>query len=204
MNPKFLLLVIASLAILNSCTKESFTPITEEPIKGSAIELVYEKEASNLPETYEINDRSRFFVPPPSVEEACKNSLPSVIVPKMYKRTLEFIYAKNSSYTGPELANVKSYQWMVNGRAYSNASTNLSIPYRVGNVFNIELTVTFTDGSTHQFSFAFEASPGLETFSDGTIKHQTGASSFNGSSISQNCADEANRGSTIVIIDPVF
>jgi len=201
MNPRILLLVIATLAILSSCTKETFTPITEEPLNGSAIELNYETEASNLPETYEINDRSRPFAPPPSVEQDCKSKLPSLIVPKMYNGRLEFIYAKNNSYTGTDFGKIKTRKWVVNGIAHSNPSATLQLLYRSGDIFDIELTATFVGGATQEFSFTFEASSGIQTLSDGTILHSTGAGSFSGSTISESCGGEANRGTGIVIVE---
>jgi len=202
MNPKSLLLAIAILAILNSCTKDTITPISQEPLPGSVIEFFIEEEASNLPE---INSNGRTVIPTASsVEQDCRSTVPSVIVPKMHNGTLEFIYAKNSNYTGSTFGRIKTLNWVVNGEVQLNLSTTLELPYEIGETFNIELTVTFVDGSTHEADFSFTASPDLLTLTDGTIRYDTGNSSFSGATVSKSCVDEFSRAIGIVIIDINF
>jgi len=209
MNPRILLLAIACIAMLNSCTKETFTPtstintqIPNESLPDSVIELFYEDE-----ETQQNSNSRRIYVaPPPSVELNCKREIPSVIIPKVFNKTLEFVYATNRSYNSSVNNNIRSLGWKVNGKEQPTFETTLKLPYEVNDVFDVELVVTFTDESTNQFDFAFEATANLETLSDGTVKHNTGASSFSGSTItiSQSCTDESNRTIGIVIIDTDF
>jgi len=202
MNPKHFLLVIASMAILNSCTKETVNPLSEEPLPGSVIELFYEEETINL----ETNNNSRFIhiPPPPSIEQDCKSTIPNVIVPKMHDNTVEFVYARNSNYTGNGATKIKALKWVVNGKEQLNFSTTLKLPYAVNDDFDIELTVTFTDGSTQKTSFVFETSPNLQTLGDGTIRYSTGVDAFSGRTIGQSCPDQFGRAVSIIIIDIVI
>jgi len=203
MNPRLLVLVIASLAMLNSCTKESFVPLSQEPLPGSVIEFIYEEEASSL-QNANNNNRVLFVVPPPSVQQDCRNNIPSVIIPKMHNQTLEFTYAKNSNYSGSFSEKIKTLKWVVNGEEQLHMSSTLELPFEIGDVFNIELTVRFDDGSMQEVDFNFAASTNIETLRDGTIIYSSGLSAFNGTTISESCTAELSRAIGIVIVDIII